>query len=77
MPRKNQNVQQSLGNPFPNLPLIESKTDKPTEATKLISDSGQPIYTVVNQPNENDAASGMESCGLIVRNGRMSLASSR
>jgi hypothetical protein len=61
MPRKNQNVQQSLGNPFPNLPLIESKTDKPTEATKLMSDSGQPIYTVVNQPNENDAASGMES----------------
>jgi len=33
MPRKNQQtVRQSLGNPFPHLPLIQSKDDEPAES---------------------------------------------
>lgn len=31
MPRKNQSLRQSLGNPFPHLPLIQSKDDEPAE----------------------------------------------
>jgi len=47
MPRKQKNVRQSLGNPFPHLPLIESKDHEPAVAQAQMSESGQESYSVI------------------------------
>jgi len=50
MPRKKRSIRQSLGNPFPHLPLIESKDDIPAEAEV------EPSSDVVEEtpPGNND-----------------------
>jgi len=53
MPRKQKNARQSLGNPFPHLPLIESKDHEPAVAKAQMLESGQETCSVI-EPVGND-----------------------